>query len=106
MDPTMTELEAITSIEPMIKVLARRHNNSPDVQEDLRQEGRLAAVIAWRRHDPAKGKFSTYAYAYVNWAMTDYVRYTLPMIRITRKGLDKGLRSPDIITLADWRTPR
>ena len=62
---------------PLVKSIARRlsHYLPPTLdREDLIQEGTLALMKCFAKHDPTQGSFSTYAYPSVRGAMLDVIR--------------------------------
>lgn len=58
----------------LIVVVARRFSNGPIDMEDLVQMGRIALWKAAQKYDPAKAKFSTYAYRSIYNALVKAVK--------------------------------
>ncbi len=76
----MTQIEVNALIEGCVALphyLARKlaARTKYSLMEELVSAGNLGLVLAAQRFDPQRGcKFSTYAYRYIQWSMTDYLR--------------------------------
>lgn len=65
----------LEELEPLIARLATGLvPGNPELRKDLRQEGRIAALLAIRTWDPAVAELSTHAYKRIKGTMQRYLR--------------------------------
>lgn len=86
----VSDEDAVRIMAATIRWNARRLGRAVGVVDDLEQEGRLGAVEAARRFDPANGvKFRSYALRRVVGRMLDFLRYDVS--HLTRHQLAAGM---------------
>jgi RNA polymerase sigma factor (sigma-70 family) len=79
----MTEVEAVASVEGRIRQVAYRYASAQVPFEDLCQEGRIGALIAYHRFEPARGlAYITSADWWILQRMHAYACNTRALIRI------------------------
>jgi RNA polymerase sigma factor (sigma-70 family) len=86
--------------EKMIAVLARYYGTGNMLQDDLAQEGHIAAWQAANDFDPGRGvPLAAYQYRRVQGAMKHYLRDHKDLIRVTAYGQERGVTTTAVCAL-------
>jgi len=103
-EPT-TEEEAVRSCRRIAARLARKYADRFNPEDDLLQEGLIAALKAWRRFSPDKGvMFTTYAYSSIRGAIQHYLRDKGRLVRVPAYQQERGHPAVGVQLVGDWTT--
>jgi len=70
----------LSQFKDYINLLAKKYNKN-DYEEDLKQEGYIALILAYNRFNPEKGLFENYAKKYIKFSMLTFLNRKTNIIK-------------------------
>ena len=70
----------LSQFKDYINLLAKKYNKN-DYEEDLKQEGYIALILAYNRFNPEKGIFENYAKKYIKFSMLTFLNRKTNIIK-------------------------